>query len=424
MLELKPGRGNIVARIRGDGSSGKGPVMLSAHLDTVKAPKDNWKETGWKHDPFSGYIDEEDGCLYGRGAVDMKNMAAMSAAVLLFVARSGIKLSRDLIFAAIADEERQESLYGAKYLVEQHPDLITSDIIFTEVGGFTMFFEGVKGVPIMVAEKGISNVRITANCKGAHSSLFCKSNPIAIIGEVSHKLANTRLTHRVSDSAQASFKGIAQFLPWYKRPAFGMLLSSTWHSLVLGMLPEKQYNSLAPLLFNVASPVMVEGGYSINQIPTCANVLVNCRVLPGVTAEMLEEEIKTVIGQSRFEARPGIEEPPELVLEVLSFDSGYEQNPEDPAIAEVLQVLGNAVASLDGGTPVFPALIPGRTDIAQYIQMPNKPVCLGFTPVYIPEDMDFGSLFHCNNERIPVHGFKWGVAVLMEAISDLCGATV
>ena len=117
-----------MARIRGDGSSGKGAVMLSAHLDTVKAPKENWEEAGWKHDPFGAEIDEEDGCIYGRGTIDMKNMAAMSAAVLLFIARSGIKLTRDLIFAAVADEENVNSAYGAKYLLENHSDLIACDV--------------------------------------------------------------------------------------------------------------------------------------------------------------------------------------------------------------------------------------------------------------------------------------------------------
>ena len=133
IVEPKPGRGNIVARIRGDDSLGQGPLMLSSHLDTVHAPKENWAAEGWKHDPYGGEIDEEDGCLYGRGAVDMKNFAAMSVVVLCFIKRRGIVLSRDLIFAGVADEERTTSAWGAKYLVENRPELIESDIVFNEV---------------------------------------------------------------------------------------------------------------------------------------------------------------------------------------------------------------------------------------------------------------------------------------------------
>jgi acetylornithine deacetylase/succinyl-diaminopimelate desuccinylase-like protein len=422
VLEPKPGRGNIVARIRGDGSSGKGPLMLSAHLDTVKAPKEDWKESGWKHSPFSGHIDEEDGCLYGRGAVDMKNMAAMSAAILLFVARSGIKLSRDLIFAAVSDEERPESMYGARYLVEKHLDLINSDIILTEVGGFTMFFDGFKGVPVMIAEKGIGDICITSHGLGGHSSLFSKHNPIAVIGEVAHKLATIRLPHRVSNAARVSFEAIASFLPWYKRYLFSLVLSPSWHSYVLNMLPEKQYNTLAPLLFNVANPVIINGGYWTNQIPTSSSVVINCRVLPGVTPDVLTDEIKAVIGPERFKPE---EEGciPELDMQVLSFKPGYEQDPKDPAVEDVFRVIADVVSTLDNGTPVFPALIPGHTDHSIYINMPGKPVCLGFTPVYIPEGLDFGGLFHGTNERIPVSGFKWGVSILMETVFKLCDAS-
>ena len=414
-----------MARIRGDGSSGKGAVMLSAHLDTVKAPKENWEEAGWKHDPFGAEIDEEDGCIYGRGTIDMKNMAAMSAAVLLFIARSGIKLTRDLIFAAVADEENVNSAYGAKYLLENHSDLIACDVVFTEVGGFTMFLNEKRCVPVMISEKGASTIRVTSRGMGGHGSTFHKHNPIAKISEVCLKVANNRLPHRVTNSCRVTFEGLAQFVPWPKSQAFKLLLSPRWHSWVLDyLLTEDQYKTLGPLLFNVSNPVIVHAGEAMNQIPSAAYVDLDTRTLPEVTSAEVEEELKNLIGRDKFEPRmkpDGSETPPELIMETLRCAPGFEQDPTDPHLAEVLEVIAKVVSDLDNGTPIIPNLLPGHTDCTFYMQLPSKPACFGFSPVFMPPGVPFASLFHGTNERIPVHGFKWGMAILMQTVTELCG---
>ena len=426
-MEQKPGRGNVIARIRGDGSLGKGPVLLSAHLDVVEAPKDDWVEKGWKHGPFEGVIDEEDGCLYGRGTVDMKNMAAASTALLLFIARNEIKLGRDLIFAAIADEERSDSKYGAKFLVEQHPEKIDCDLLFTEVGGFPMYMEGTKGIPVMIAEKGAIRFRITAHGKGAHGSTFCKDNPIVTIGDVCTKLGKTRLRHRVTNSARVTFEALASHLNFVKASALKLLLSPRFHSYVLDyILPEKQYKIFGPLLFNVANPVLMGGGDCGNQIPTSAWVTLDTRILPGVTAAEVREEIMEVIGRSRFEPikmEDGSDGQPELAIEQLTETSCYEQDPKDPRVAEPLAVIQGVLDKLDNGTPVVPFMVPGHTDCSYYITHPSKPVCLGFSPVDVPPGTDFAALFHGTNERVSVDGFKWGLAILLETIFDLCLST-
>ena len=236
IIEPKSGRGNIVARVTGDGSSGKGAILLSAHLDTVRAPKENWEEDGWKHSPYSGEIDEEDGCLYGRGAVDMKNMAAMSVVLLCFVKKNGVILSRDLIFAGLADEERTDSIYGVKYLIENHPDLIEADVIFNEVGGFSTFVDGRELFPIQIAEKGTAQIKISAKGPGGHGSLFHKNNPVATIGEVAQKLGNSRLPLRVVNANRLTIDGLVSLLPFPKSTIFRRLLSPRFSDFVLERL--------------------------------------------------------------------------------------------------------------------------------------------------------------------------------------------
>ena len=425
ILEGRPGRGNLVARIRGDGSSGLGPVMLSAHLDTVHAPKENWEQEGWKHDPFGAVIDQEDGCLYGRGAVDMKNMAAMSISVLLFIKRHNIKLTRDVIFAAVADEERHGSKYGAEYLVKNHPDLIESDLVLTELGAFSNHLDGMEYFPIQFAEKGAILVKITARGPGGHGSVYHKDNPVVPISEVCTVLNKKKLPHRLTEATRHSIVEISKLLSWPKGVLLRQVMSPRMEPWVTEYLfNEEQANTFGPMLHNTANTTIVQAGDQVNQIPSTASVIVDCRVLPGVTVEQLEADLKGVIGLEKFKPqKPG--ESPKLEMEILQKGDGFAQDPNEPVVAEVLQKLGSIVTRRSGGSPIVPYLLIGRTDQAQYICHPNrKPVCLGFSPVRMPDSIKFSALFHGVNERIPVDGFKWGLGVLAESVLELCGASL
>ena len=428
ILEQKPGRGNLVARIRGDGTSGLGPVMLSAHLDTVRASRENWAQEGWKHDPFGGVIDQEDGCLYGRGAVDMKNMAAMSVSVLLFIKRNNIKLTRDLIFAAVADEEAHGSKYGAKYLVENYPDLIEADIVMTEVGGCSAYVDGKEFFPVEIAEKTSMLVKITAKGPGGHSSLHHTDNPIGRIGAVCDALCNRRLRHRVTPAARAMLEGISSLLPWYKATAFKQLLSPWMAPWIIDhLLSEKQAQAIVPVLYNIANPTMIHAGDQANQLPTSATVNVDVRRIPGCSLEEAIDDIKEVIGKQKFlpsASATGEKIAPELILENTVPMEGVVQDAAEPRVKEALDCLHKVVSARSGGSPVVPYLLSGGTDMKFFVLHPKKkPVCLGFAPVRIPEGIEFPSLFHAVNERIPVDGFKWGVGVLTEVVFELCNAT-
>lgn len=424
ILEAKPGRGNLVARVRGDGSSGLGPVLLSAHLDTVHAPKENWEEEGWKHNPFGADIDKEDGCLYGRGTVDMKNMAAMSVSVLLFLKRHNIKLGRDLIFAAVADEERHDSKYGAKYLVESYPDLIEADIVMTELGAFSNHLDGKEFFPIQFAEKGACLVKITARGPGGHGSIYHKDNPVVDISEVCIALNKQKLPHRLTEAAKCTILEISKLLSWHRGMVFRTITSPTMEPWLMDyLLTEEQANVFGPMLHNTANTTIVEAGDQVNQIPSTASVIVDCRTLPGVTVEQVQDDLKSVIGPEKFKSQDG--KAAKLELEILTNGEGFAQDPHEPVLAGILQTLGQVISRRSGGSPIAPYLLIGRTDQAQYICHPKrKPICLGFSPVRVPDGMKFSALFHGVNERIPVSGFKWGLGVLAESVLELCSASL
>ena len=426
IVEPKPGRGNIIARLKGDGSSGKGPLLLSSHLDTVKAPKENWEAEGWKHNPFGGEIDEEDGCLYGRGAIDMKHMAATCVTLLCFIKDKGIKLSRDLIFAGLADEERIDSTYGVKYLVENKPDLIEADIVITEVGGISVHSDGKEIVPVMVGEKGSSEIKITARGPGGHASTYHFDNPLGVIGSIANTLSKTVLPLRVVPAGQATIESVSAQLPLVKRLLFRQLLSPTLCNVVAKAFNKDQYQAFMPLLHNTASPTIIGGGNQVNQIPSEAWLTVDCRILPGLTVEDVLDDLRFVIGRERFESRvtsSGEEIPPELSMEVIKYRYTYSQDPNSPEIVEVVDIIRDIMAERAKGASVITNLLPGGTDLTFYSRHPTKtPVCLGFTPVRFPPDMKLVALFHGVNERIPVDGFKWGVRVLADLVAELCGA--
>lgn len=427
IVEPKPGRGNIVARIAGDGSSGKGALLLSAHLDTVRAPKENWAEEGWKHSPYGGVIDDEDGCLYGRGAIDMKHMAAMSVAVLRFVKKNGIRLSRDLIFAGLADEERSDSTYGVKYLVENHPDLIEADVVLNEVGGFSLFIEGTEIFPVQIGEKGIAQIKITARGPGGHGSLYHKINPIATIGTIAQKLSSTRLPLRTNMANKLAIHNLASVLPFPKSVVFRRLLSPMFSDSIMSwLLNEDQNSSIGPLLHNTANPTVVGGGDQINQIPSTAWLIVDSRILPECTVEDVLDDIQQLIGPERFQPKQGPdgeETLPELTIEVLKYRNSHSENPHTDICQEAMGVIRDVIKSRADGAPIVPTMIPGSTDSYFYAQNPRKkPVCLGFTPMRLPEDLRFAALFHGLNERIPVEGFRWGVEVLLEVVVKMCSA--
>ena len=400
---------------------------MSGHLDTVRAPSDNWEESGWKHDPYGGVIDEEDGCMYGRGAIDMKHMVAMSVILICLIKEKGIVLSRDLIIAAIADEERSDSTYGVKYLIDNRPELIEADIVITEVGGISYYNEVKEFFSVMIGEKGSSKIQITAKGPGGHGSMYHEDNPIARVGDVANKLTKNRLPLRVVPAGRVTVESIADQLPFFQGLVFRLLLFPPLSGFVADyVLTSEQRVAILPALHNVSNPTVIGGGDQPNQIPTEAWVIIDGRILPGCTIEDLQQDIKSVVGPEKFESYTnsnGEVVPPELHMEVLTYRYSYEQDLTSPDLVSVLNTISQIIAERADGASTIINLISGATDLTFYAKHPTKtPICLGFTPVRFPPNLIFTDLFHGTNERIPVEGFKWGLRALADLVAVLCSA--
>ena len=439
IVEKKKGRGNIVARIKSKNPLAGG-LLLSAHLDVVPAPED-WKSNGWTAAPFSGE-EREDGYIYGRGAIDMKNMAAMSVAVLIAVHRSGVELQRDLIFAGLADEEDGSHL-GATFLVEEHPDLVEADIMFTELGGFSYYMENRLFYPVQVAEKGYVNLRIVAHHPGGHSSISHPHSAIGKIGQVCEKLAKERLPMHKCDSVFKFVESMCKALPFPKSYALRQILRPSFHDFVLDkLLPEENSRTMSPMFHNTVNATIIRGGDKCNVVPNRCEIVVNVRTLPGQSTDDCIKEIKNLIGEKRFHVpengitareknvpeekinalHPSPKDPSDydFTISVMEENSSLLQDESSPEFAAVFQTLKQSLKKFSPEGEMVPYLCPGGTDAKSYASHPCGMKCFGFSPVHFDNpNVKFQDLFHGTNERVPRKGFLWGLDVLFDAVEDL-----
>lgn len=393
LLESAPGRGNLVARIRGDGS-GAGPLLLSAHLDVVPAD-----EEGWTWPPFAAEID--DGFLYGRGTIDMLNMAAMSATVLLLLRRQGARLGRDLIFAAVADEEAGCE-HGSLWLARNHPDLVRAEHALSEIGGFTMHSGGRRFYPVQVAEKGIAWLTIRARGTSGHGSLPNRDNPIPKLARAAELLGTRRLPYHLTPVVRRFVLDLARQQGLPNSAVLRGLLHPRLAATVLDrVFPEPGLAaSFDAALHNTASPTVLRAGGPINQVPAEAVLRVDGRLLPGFSAADLVAEVSGLIGD-------GYEIAVDREMGAVAID------PDDPMVERIRAV----IARHDPGAAVVPTLVPGFTDAKAWSLLGTK--CFGFAPVRLPEGIAFSRLFHGIDERIPVDGFRWGLEVLFDLVAGV-----
>jgi acetylornithine deacetylase/succinyl-diaminopimelate desuccinylase-like protein len=394
IVESEPGRANLVARLKGSGK--KAPLLLSGHLDVVPADAEHWQ-----HPPFAGV--EADGFLWGRGAIDMKNMVAMSLMTLVLLRRQGLALDRDVVFAAVADEEAG-SRKGSLYLVERHPELVRAGFVLTEVGGHTLHVGAARFYPIQVSEKGICWFEIQAEGPPGHGSMPHPHNAVARLARAIVALTSTRLPQHNTAVVAAFVRALAARAPFPQSVLLPRLLNRALSGPLLNRLEARnpeQALSLNAMLRNTASPTMLAAGKKINVLPSAATVQVDGRTIPGQSLDGFLAEIRAVVGDdvrlSVLDDHPG-----------TTFDSKTELF---TAIARVLE-------RHDPGAIPVPYMIPGFTDAFAYQKL--GATCYGFVPVQLEPGLSFTRLYHGHDERIPVKGFGWGVRVLYELVRDFC----
>lgn len=398
VAESESGRANLVARLpgRGSGSRSRG-VLMSSHVDVVPADADRWSQP-----PFGAVI--HDGELYGRGAVDMKNMTAMALMAMLLAKRENLPLERDLVFAAVADEE-DGCTHGSRFLVERFPHWLESEYAVNESGGYTLHLNGRRFYPIQVAEKGLVWLRITADGEPGHGSIPQQRNAVQSLAAALHKLGPRIFPHHATPVVEEFVTTLSGALTGLRGPVFRGVLNRRWGDFVIQrLLPDRnEADVLWALTHDTISPTVLEAGSKINVVPGAATLHVDCRVLPGHTPEQVVEIVRAVLGDG-YRVDTVLSAPPTV------FDY---RNP-------FFTHLASALERADPGSKAVPFMIPGLTDARWYNEIGIT--TYGFTPVKLPPDLVFKKLFHGDDERIPVDGFSWGLQTFLDAILTFaCG---
>jgi acetylornithine deacetylase/succinyl-diaminopimelate desuccinylase-like protein len=390
-----PQRMNAVARLRGDGS--RPPLLLNAHLDVVPAEPERWR-----HPPFSGAL--HDGWVWGRGAVDMKNMAAMSVSVLRALAREGARLRRDLIFCASADEEAG-SHEGAAWLVDAHPELVRAEYGLGEVGGFSLHIASATFYPVQVAMKGVLWVTMRARGEPGHGSIPRPQSAVIKLAQAVARLGAQRLPAHSTPVVKRFVEGLGAGLKGPAKAALPLLGTETVGPLALRALGDTPFaRSFSALLSNTASPTVLRAGAKTNVHPSVAECVIDGRTLPGQTRESFLRELRAVVG-------------PDVELEVNAEIAPTVFSADTPLFAQIARTLGE----LEPGARVVPYLVPGFTDAFAFQRLGCT--FYGFAPLKLPRDGPaFSELFHGHDERAPVEGFLWGLRALYRVVRDFACA--
>ncbi|QUR67955.1 M20/M25/M40 family metallo-hydrolase [Mycobacterium spongiae] len=380
-----PGRGNVFARLAGPKGQthARGALLIHGHLDVVPA-----EPAEWSVHPFSGAI--EDGYVWGRGAVDMKDMVGMMIVVARQLRRSGVVPPRDLVFAFLADEENGGHL-GSHWLVANRPDLfegVTEAI--GEVGGFSLTVPRRDGGDrrlylIETAEKGILWMRLTARGRAGHGSMVHDHNAVTAVAEAVARLGRHQFPIVITDT-------VAEFLAAVgEETGFTFDTDSSDLEGVIAKLGPMA-RMLNAVLRDTANPTMLKAGYKANVVPATAEAVVDCRVLPGRQAAF-EAEIDELIG-------------PDVSREWISELSPYETSFD----GDLVDAMNAAVLAVDPDGRTVPYMLSGGTDAKAFARLGIR--CFGFSPLRLPPELDFASLFHGVDERVPIDALKFGTEVL------------
>jgi acetylornithine deacetylase/succinyl-diaminopimelate desuccinylase-like protein len=411
IVEPVAGRGSVSVRLRGDGTGGE-PLLLLGHLDVVPAPPDRWT-----HDPFAAHV--ADGYVWGRGAVDMKNLVAMEIAVVRLLAAEARAagrdpggdpipgLTRDVILTITADEEAG-GLLGVSWLVDHRPDWIRAAGAINESGAVAMTFAGRRFYPIGVAERGYCVYRISVRGTWGHGSMPRPDNAAVLAAEVVTRLA-VQGQPRLTSTMRAFLDGMAGRLEGEAARvlrAFGSDDPRLGEAAVDALCDADSARVLRALLRDTVSPNVIHAGVKYNVIPGEAVVEVDCRQLPGTTEEALRETIVARLGPDLAAA---------CTIELTLFGEPVDAPPS----GSLYDALVGSVRDHDPDGLPLPFMVPFATD-AKHTARLAVPT-YGFSPLRLEPDEPFLARFHGVDERVGLDALRWGLPVLYDAVRRFCG---
>jgi acetylornithine deacetylase/succinyl-diaminopimelate desuccinylase-like protein len=382
LFESHQKRASVVARIEGT-DPGRPALLIHGHLDVVPA-----NATDWRRHPFAGEIAEN--CVWGRGAIDMKDMDAIVLAVLRQRLAEGRRPARDVVVAFLADEEAGGT-WGARWLVDNRPaefEGVTEAI--GEVGGFSVTLGGRRLYLLQTAEKGIAWMRLTASGTAGHGSMINKNNAVTEIAEAVGRIGRHQWPVRQTEAAFAFARAACA--------ALDVEFDAADPAAVLGKL-----GSIAKMvgatLTHTTNPTTLSAGYKVNVVPRVASAQVDGRFLPGLEGEFLNE-IDRLIG-------------PWVTREDVHHDVAVETSFDGDLVA----AMSAALLAEDPEGQLVPYCFSGGTDAKSFSRLGIR--CFGFTPLRLPPELDFAGMFHGVDERVPVSALRFGVRVL-DNFLDLC----
>jgi acetylornithine deacetylase/succinyl-diaminopimelate desuccinylase-like protein len=372
LVESHPGRTTLVARI---GSGPGEPLLVHGHLDVVPAAAHDWTVH-----PLSGEI--QDGYLWGRGAVDMKDFDAMALSVLRARIRAGRLPERPIVLAMTADEEAGGHL-GAQWLVEQHPDLVADCTeAVGEVGGFSATVRDRRVYLIEAAEKGMAWMKLTARGRAGHGSMINHENALTSLATAVARIGTYEWPVRLTPTMEVLLGSVGQLAGVDATPDNAEALVEEFGGAA---------RMLGAVIRNTANPTMFDAGYKVNVVPGEASAHVDGRFLPGYEDEFFST-LRDLCG-------------PDIGWDFISHQQPWETSYD----GGLVRAMERSLLAEDPEAIVAPYLMSGGTDAKHFRKLGMR--CFGFAPLRLPADLDFTALFHGVDERVPIDGLEFGARV-------------
>jgi acetylornithine deacetylase/succinyl-diaminopimelate desuccinylase-like protein len=374
IVESAPNRASVLARIEGTDPN-RSALLIHGHLDVVPVLAEDWT-----YPPFAAEI--ADGCVWGRGAVDMKDTDAMVLSVVRDWMRTGRRPPRDVVLAFVADEEAG-GRFGARWLVDNRPEVFTGCTeAVSEVGGFSLTIEGRRLYAIETAQKGMAWMRLTATGRAGHGSMMASDNAVTELCEAVARLGRHTFPVRMTATVRAFLTEVSELLGRPLDPDDPEALVAELGSMA---------RLIGATLRNTANPTMLDAGYKTNVIPGEAHAVVDGRFLPGYEEEFLAQ-VDEILG-------------PNVKREMLHHDIALE-TPFDGALVDAMVA---ALLAEDPDARAVPYALSGGTDAKSFSRLGMRG--FGFAPLRLPADLDFAGMFHGVDERVPLDGLTFGVRV-------------
>ncbi len=392
VLEPAPGRGSVIARLRGNGAASA--LLLMSHLDVVPADA---KE--WDHPPFAAEV--ADGYIWGRGATDTKGLTAAQLAILLALKREGVPLRRDVILAATADEEAGAA-NGMAWLAQNHAPLLECEYAINEGGGHGMDLAGRHLYTCQTGEKGVCWMKLTARGTSGHGSMPREDNAVAGLCTAVSRLAQAHLPQHVTPTVDCLVRKVDETLA----------LGESWPTTLFDPRHETdaleqigQYPELVRLLkatlHNTVSPTMLQAGQKANVIPGEASAIVDGRIVPGQTHDGFLQELRPYIGA-------------DIGVEIIQRSSPYESDPASP----LFDLMGQVLQEHDPGCVLASYIVPGATDGRILAQKGVK--VYGFAPSRAEPGWPALEMAHARNERVSLANMEFATKVLYDVVRRFC----